>query len=54
MKRAWTNKYLIKNHPKMLFNQKGSKFNKKLSKTIVHGPNLQAQPTTNLHFRKYP
>ena len=49
MKRAWTKKYLTKNHLKMLFNQKGSKFNKKSSKTIVHGPNLQAQPATKLH-----
>ena len=29
MKIAWANKYLTKNHPKMLFNQKSSKFNKK-------------------------
>ena len=36
MKRAWTNKYLTKNHHKMLFNQKGPKFNKKSSKTIVY------------------
>ena len=40
MKRAWVNKYLTKNHHKMLFNKKGSKFNKKSSKTIVHGSNL--------------
>ena len=51
MKRAWANFFLMKNHPKLLFNKKGLNFNNKDLKFNQKGQKLNTLTKKQAHVQ---